>query len=57
MESVFQLWTTLANWTGGDACIMGHSIVREPKAAKKPWRRAAGYCLVSDLFARENLIF
>lgn len=44
--------------TGGDACIMGHSVIREPEAAK----RGLGVvpqeiALYPDLSARENLVF
>jgi ABC-2 type transport system ATP-binding protein len=44
--------------TGGDACIMGHSVLREPAAAK----RSLGVvpqdiALYPDLSARENLVF
>jgi ABC-2 type transport system ATP-binding protein len=44
--------------TGGDACIMGHSVTREPESAK----RSLGVvpqeiALYSDLSARENLVF
>jgi len=44
--------------TSGDACIMGHSVIREPEAAK----RSLGVvpqdiALYSDLSARENLVF
>jgi ABC-2 type transport system ATP-binding protein len=44
--------------TGGDASIMGHSVVREPEAAK----RSLGVvpqdiALYPDLSARENLVF
>ena len=44
--------------TGGDACIMGHSVIREPEAAK----RSLGVvpqdiALYPDLSARENLVF
>jgi ABC-2 type transport system ATP-binding protein len=44
--------------TSGDACIMGHSILREPEAAK----RSLGVvpqdiALYPDLSARENLVF
>ena len=44
--------------TDGDACIMGYSVIREPKAAK----RSLGVvpqdiALYPDLSARENLVF
>jgi linearmycin/streptolysin S transport system ATP-binding protein len=44
--------------TGGDACIMGYSVIREPEAAK----RSLGVvpqdiALYPDLSARENLVF
>jgi len=44
--------------TGGDACIMGHSVIREPEYAK----RSLGVvpqdiALYPDLSARENLVF
>lgn len=44
--------------TGGDASIMGHSVIREPEAAK----RSLGVvpqdiALYPDLSARENLVF
>jgi ABC-2 type transport system ATP-binding protein len=44
--------------TSGDGCIMGHSILREPEAAK----RSLGVvpqdiALYPDLSARENLVF
>jgi ABC-2 type transport system ATP-binding protein len=44
--------------TSGDACIMGHSVIREPEAAK----RSLGVvpqdiALYPDLSARENLVF
>lgn len=44
--------------TGGEACIMGHSVMKEPEAAK----RSLGVvpqdiALYPDLSARENLVF
>ncbi len=44
--------------TGGDACIMGHSVIRDPESAK----RSLGVvpqdiALYPDLSARENLVF
>jgi ABC-2 type transport system ATP-binding protein len=44
--------------TGGEACIMGHSVTKEPEAAK----RSLGVvpqdiALYPDLSARENLVF
>jgi len=44
--------------SGGDACVMGHSVIREPQAVK----RAIGVvpqdiALYGDLSARENLNF
>ena len=44
--------------TSGDACIMGHSILREPEAAKKSLGVVPqDIALYPDLSARENLIF
>lgn len=44
--------------TGGDACIMGHSILREPEAAKKSLGVVPqDIALYPDLSARENLVF
>src|SRR6266498_4615060 len=43
---------------GGDACIMGHSVVREPEAAKKSLGVVPqDIALYPDLSARENLVF
>jgi ABC-2 type transport system ATP-binding protein len=44
--------------TGGDACIMGHSVIREPEYAKKSLGVVPqDIALYSDLSARENLLF
>jgi ABC-2 type transport system ATP-binding protein len=44
--------------TGGDACIMGHSVLREPEAAKKSLGVVPqDIALYPDLSARENLVF
>ena len=44
--------------TGGDACIMGHSVVREPEFAKASLGVVPqDIALYPDLSARENLVF
>ena len=44
--------------TQGDACIMGHSIIREPEAAKASLGVVPqDIALYPDLSARENLVF
>ena len=44
--------------TAGDACIMGHSVVREPEYAKKSLGVVPqDIALYPDLSARENLMF
>jgi linearmycin/streptolysin S transport system ATP-binding protein len=44
--------------TAGDACIMGHSILREPEYAKKSLGVVPqDIALYPDLSARENLVF
>src|SRR5512141_47200 len=44
--------------TAGDACIMGHSIIREPELAKKSLGVVPqDIALYPDLSARENLVF
>jgi len=44
--------------TGGDASIMGHSVIKEPEAAKKSLGVVPqDIALYPDLSARENLIF
>jgi ABC-2 type transport system ATP-binding protein len=44
--------------TDGDACIMGHSIIKEPEAAKKSLGVVPqDIALYPDLSARENLVF
>jgi ABC-2 type transport system ATP-binding protein len=44
--------------TSGDACIMGHSILREPEEAKKSLGVVPQeIALYPDLSARENLVF
>ena len=44
--------------TDGDACIMGHSVIREPKAAKASLGVVPqDIALYPDLSARENLVF
>ena len=44
--------------TEGDACIMGHSVLREPEAAKKSLGVVPqDIALYPDLSARENLVF
>jgi linearmycin/streptolysin S transport system ATP-binding protein len=44
--------------TSGDACIMGHSVVREPKYAKQSLGVVPqDIALYPDLSARENLVF
>jgi ABC-2 type transport system ATP-binding protein len=44
--------------TGGEACIMGHSVTREPEAAKKSLGVVPqDIALYPDLSARENLVF
>ena len=44
--------------SGGDACIMGHSVIREPEAAKKSLGVVPqDIALYPDLSARENLVF
>jgi ABC-2 type transport system ATP-binding protein len=44
--------------TGGDACIMGHSVVREPDLAKASLGVVPqDIALYPDLSARENLVF
>jgi len=44
--------------TDGDACIMGHSVIREPEAAKKSLGMVPqDIALYPDLSARENLVF
>ncbi|MEO8355413.1 MAG: ABC transporter ATP-binding protein [Chloroflexota bacterium] len=44
--------------TSGDACIMGHSVLREPEAAKKSLGVVPqDIALYPDLSARENLVF
>jgi ABC-2 type transport system ATP-binding protein len=42
----------------GDACIMGHSVIREPESAKKSLGVVPqDIALYPDLSARENLVF
>ncbi len=44
--------------TDGDACIMGHSVMKEPEAAKKSLGVVPqDIALYPDLSARENLVF
>jgi len=44
--------------TDGDACIMGHSVLKEPEAAKKSLGVVPqDIALYPDLSARENLVF
>jgi len=44
--------------TSGDGCIMGHSIIREPEAAKKSLGVVPqDIALYPDLSAHENLVF
>lgn len=44
--------------TGGDACIMGHSVIREPDYAKASLGVVPqDIALYPDLSARENLVF
>src|SRR5512147_1483169 len=44
--------------TDGDACIMGHSVIREPELAKKSLGVVPqDIALYPDLSARENLVF
>ena len=44
--------------TSGDACIMGHSVTREPEEAKKSLGVVPqDIALYPDLSARENLVF
>ena len=44
--------------TSGDACIMGHSVTREPERAKKSLGVVPqDIALYPDLSARENLVF
>jgi len=44
--------------TSGDACIMGHSVIREPEAAKRSLGVVPqNIALYPDLSARENLVF
>jgi ABC-2 type transport system ATP-binding protein len=44
--------------TGGDACIMGHSVIREPEYAKASLGVVPqDIALYPDLSARENLVF
>jgi len=44
--------------TSGEACIMGHSVIREPEAAKKSLGVVPqDIALYPDLSARENLVF
>jgi ABC-2 type transport system ATP-binding protein len=44
--------------TSGDACIMGHSVIREPDKAKKSLGVVPqDIALYPDLSARENLVF
>lgn len=44
--------------TGGDACIMGHSVTKEPEAAKASLGVVPqDLALYPDLSARENLVF
>jgi ABC-2 type transport system ATP-binding protein len=44
--------------TAGDACIMGHSVLREPELAKKSLGVVPqDIALYPDLSARENLVF
>jgi len=44
--------------TGGDACIMGHSVIREPEFAKASLGVVPqDIALYPDLSARENLVF
>lgn len=44
--------------TSGDACIMGHSVLQEPEAAKKSLGVVPqDIALYPDLSARENLVF
>src|SRR5512139_3749041 len=44
--------------TGGDACIMGYSVTRQPEAAKKSLGVVPqDIALYPDLSARENLVF
>jgi ABC-2 type transport system ATP-binding protein len=44
--------------TDGDACIMGHSVTREPEAAKQSLGIVPqDIALYPDLSARENLVF
>jgi len=44
--------------TDGDACVMGHSVIREPEAAKQSLGVVPqDIALYPDLSARENLVF
>jgi linearmycin/streptolysin S transport system ATP-binding protein len=44
--------------TSGDGCIMGHSVIREPEAAKQSLGVVPqDIALYPDLSARENLVF
>ena len=57
-STTISMLSCLLQPTGGDACVMGHSIVREPQAVKT----AIGVvpqdiALYGDLSARENLTF
>ena len=57
-STTISMLSGLLDPTSGDACIMGHSILREPEEAKKSLGVVPQeIALYPDLSARENLVF
>jgi ABC-2 type transport system ATP-binding protein len=57
-STTISMLSGLLNPTGGDASIMGHSVTKEPAAAKASLGVVPqDIALYSDLSARENLVF
>jgi ABC-2 type transport system ATP-binding protein len=57
-STTISMLSCLLRPTGGDACVMGHSIVREPQAVKTMIGVVPqDIALYGDLSARENLSF
>ena len=57
-STIISMLSGLLNPTGGDASIMGHSVTREPAAAKASLGVVPqDIALYPDLSARENLVF
>jgi ABC-2 type transport system ATP-binding protein len=57
-STTISMLTGLLAPTGGDASIMGHSVTKEPEAAKKSLGVVPqDIALYPDLSARENLVF